>query len=208
MSGHCQPVLEISIHAPARGATRCFALEVICRTISIHAPARGATFFCSFSFLLSFSFQSTLPRGERQDLSGQISFSDLISIHAPARGATSSGMLFELSEDISIHAPARGATISCRIFCFHYFISIHAPARGATHSNKVHHFVLKFQSTLPRGERRITFTFLYLIDYFNPRSREGSDQRNGIKKWIMLRFQSTLPRGERLHVCCTSESIS
>ena len=33
----------------------------------------------------------------------------------------------------------------------------------------------KFQSTLPRGERRITFTFLYLIDYFNPRSREGSD---------------------------------
>ena len=57
---------QISIHAPARGATDFSSLQAIVPAISIHAPARGAT------------------------LSGQISFSDLeISIHAPARGATS-----------------------------------------------------------------------------------------------------------------------
>ena len=65
MSGHCQPVLEISIHAPARGATvggtgaeppqnhfnprsregsdvKKAEKERFFR-ISIHAPARGAT---------------------------------------------------------------------------------------------------------------------------------------------------------------------
>ena len=33
----------ISIHAPARGATNSFSLKDVCRKISIHAPARGAT---------------------------------------------------------------------------------------------------------------------------------------------------------------------
>ena len=55
---------------------------------------------------------------------------------------------------ISIHAPARGATIIEHGFCALSVISIHAPARGAT--------------------------CLYILPvlkmhYFNPRSREGSD---------------------------------
>ncbi len=36
---------KISIHAPARGATRCGDSEVVFDVISIHAPARGATTF-------------------------------------------------------------------------------------------------------------------------------------------------------------------
>ena len=55
----------ISIHAPARGATPIFSVDVSEIPISIHAPARGAT--CSPRFHVSPAF---------------------ISIHAPARGAT------------------------------------------------------------------------------------------------------------------------
>ena len=55
----------ISIHAPARGATRIQRRADGGRGISIHAPARGAT---------------PLSWGGVQEMS--------ISIHAPARGAT------------------------------------------------------------------------------------------------------------------------
>ena len=56
----------ISIHAPTRGATYpggecCHSLE-----ISIHAPTRGATFTTNAWFIFIFLFQSTLPRGERR----------------------------------------------------------------------------------------------------------------------------------------------
>ncbi len=36
-------------------------------------------------------------------------------------------------------------------------------------------FNFKFQSTLPRGERRHTINADCILIYFNPRSREGSD---------------------------------
>jgi len=61
----------ISIHAPARGATRTGDIYITPGNISIHAPARGATIY-----LLT---QSCC---------------DLISIHAPARGATTAASLF------------------------------------------------------------------------------------------------------------------
>ena len=77
----------ISIHAPARGATVSRSMGDSFSFISIHAPARGATqTICSLRLMIE--FQSTLPRGERL---------------AP-------GAVFDLNEGISIHAPARGAT--------------------------------------------------------------------------------------------------
>ena len=55
--------------------------------VSIHAPARGATLsgspVCSSS-----EFQSTLPRGERRFTGAQQAQKRHVSIHAPARGAT------------------------------------------------------------------------------------------------------------------------
>ena len=84
---------------------------LLCCPISIHAPARGAT-RPVIAIFVPFLFQSTLPRGERRKhrdwLSGLQNFnprsregSDIayqyraqekqISIHAPARGATSCG---------------------------------------------------------------------------------------------------------------------
>ena len=77
-----------------------------------------------------------------------------------------------------------------------------------------------FQSTLPRGERRVfDGSNLYVVNFnprsregsdgkkfisgkyqknFNPRSREGSDSGQ-LKQFLNIYgFQSTLPRGERL----------
>ena len=56
---------DVSIHAPARGATDGEAVQVRFVNVSIHAPARGAT-FRGCPLLASFClFQSTHPRGVR-----------------------------------------------------------------------------------------------------------------------------------------------
>ena len=78
--------------------------------------------------------------------------------------------------EISIHAPARGATKRFTPAWSRARISIHAPARGATH---------------------IVLHVLRVLHDFNPRSREGSDEREQPKTERTEPFQSTLPRGER-----------
>ena len=121
-------------------------------------------------------FQSTLPRGERRFSVDNPLIVGKISIHAPARGATFSLLLHYIFHTISIHAPARGATVLRVKFSSNGGISIHAPARGAT-----------------RGVRGNILD----IAYFNPRSREGSDETDKGSYPTKQAFQSTLPRGER-----------
>ena len=106
--------LSISIHAPARGATISRPGILRSQHISIHAPARGATKIPGHKDGCPV-FQSTLPRGERQDKNPVDTLKILISIHAPARGATSRQGPHRRLICISIHAPARGATP--RRFC-------------------------------------------------------------------------------------------
>ena len=165
--------------------------------ISIHAPARGATVkeLCE---IVWGEFQSTLPRGERRVFLCHVTDNRSISIHAPARGATKQaaapfrncsyfnprsregsdgndgtngkdGKDFNprsrewsdargrgggAAEGISIHAPASGATGDEYLELLPESISIHAPASGATR---------KDLCCLQQG-----------CD-FNPRSREWSD---------------------------------
>ena len=57
--------IEISIHAPARGATNERLQIARWSRISIHAPARGATSLTRPERREHTRFQSTLPRGER-----------------------------------------------------------------------------------------------------------------------------------------------
>ena len=79
---------DISIHAPAKGATSPVLLIRILCDISIHAPAKGAT---SMTYIIVFLKE--------------------ISIHAPAKGATNNPCdLLYYDKTISIHAPAKGAT--------------------------------------------------------------------------------------------------
>ena len=121
---------------------------------------------------------------------------------------------------ISIHAPARGAT---SIFCsaFHKLQYFNPRSREGSDENYIHAFSLYlhfnprsregsdyalyddvsdhvlFQSTLPRGERRLQKLYATLYRHFNPRSREGSDTTVLPGRPKPFIFQSTLPRGER-----------
>ena len=124
-------VARISIHAPARGATRMYAAIRAARQISIHAPARGATGAIYHHIIIN-TFQSTPPRGGRPSMGNTPNNGPQISIHAPARGATQLGRFSSQSILISIHAPARGATSEAERVDATLDISIHAPARGAT----------------------------------------------------------------------------
>ena len=56
---------------------------------------------------------------------------------------------------------------------------------------------MQFQSTLPRGERRMLLSVRLQLLHFNPRSREGSDAVYQAAGDAQETFQSTLPRGER-----------
>ena len=147
----------VSIHAPAWGATR-FSLEPRVKPlVSIHAPAWGATKHSRLDTIKSNPFQFTLPRGERLDEGYLVPVYLEVSIHAPAWGATASRNGFSKSFVVSIHAPAWGATYS---HCYRLdwrLVSIHAPAWGATLNSDRHIPPTPFQFTLPRGERRCVF---------------------------------------------------
>ena len=164
--------------------------------VSIHAPARGAT-LPSTTSATAFLFQSTPPRGERpgagpwpcrnpcfnprpragSDLALD-HFGDgfLVSIHAPARGATIEQWLLRKSRRFQ-STPPRGERL-CR--------RTRASSSGS------------FQSTPPRGERPkadkqptkrevsihapargatiAARTPSAIIAGFNPRPRAGSDE--------------------------------
>ena len=102
------------------------------------------------------SFQSSLPRGERQ-VSVFRAFLDMpISILAPARGATRAVCRCDLAALRFQSSLPRGERQAHRIaFPRDFHISILAPARGATPQDELLDF---------------------LICNFNPRSREGSDK--------------------------------
>ncbi|HOD72590.1 MAG TPA: hypothetical protein PKO27_16315, partial [Deltaproteobacteria bacterium] len=51
-------VLDVSIHAPAQGATRDFRGDIIRMFVSIHAPAQGATVFFYLLLFNEFSLSS------------------------------------------------------------------------------------------------------------------------------------------------------
>ncbi len=157
-----------------------------------------------------FSFQSTLPRGERPAGLAGLVFHLGVSIHAPAWGATALRNTKPLASRVSIHAPAWGATASLA---------------GVVKE------IQEFQSTLPRGERprtpppksqnthsfnprsRVGSDRAFAADItkhsesFNPRSRVGSDALPlALAVRVEVAFQSTLPRGERL-LCCRSACV-
>ena len=122
--------------------------------VSIHAPAWGATCACAISVDRS-AFQSTRPRGARPRSIGEgrgvvsgfnprarvgrdvlvcpaLEGVDNVSIHAPAWGATQDSPSGLGRGVVSIHAPAWGATGDYYNVAVTFQVSIHAPAWGAT----------------------------------------------------------------------------
>ena len=132
-----------------RACKRCIPVLVV----SIHAPARGATPFGRRANVLR-RFQSTHPHGVRLSNVRTCVIPDDVSIHAPARGATLDWFLFyHLSKFQSTHPHGVRRKRCClrgKVNCFNprtrtgcdqsnqkdkhnaSKVSIHAPARGAT----------------------------------------------------------------------------
>ena len=168
---------EVSIHAPAGGATA--TMPNACGiTPSFNSRSRGGSDFKKVSLFPSMSrFQFTLPRGERQNAQRRHRYADHVSIHAPAGGATLPRFMGDGGSSVSIHAPAGGATPSLiPLPPINHHVSIHAPAGGATD---------RLSSACAESNR------------FNSRSRGGSDTVSRSRKLVRCGFQFTLPRGER-----------
>ena len=79
--------------------------------ISIHAPVKGATRIPSLNFDGAYHFNPRSREGSNHRLAAP-THQRRISIHAPVKGATILVMYLFLSLMISIHAPVKGATIS------------------------------------------------------------------------------------------------
>ena len=193
-----QSSLVISIHAPAKGATS--VKGVIIRVVAIFQSTlpRRERRYCRCRCPCHFVFQSTLPRRERQCLYPLRCPVFQISIHAPAKGATGYVLRILHSSGISIHAPAKGATLWCHRISFPLYISIHAPAKGATSHRALWHLSADISIHAPaKGATRVAAQRKQRAGDFNPRSREGSDQRARPTAERPTPFQSTLPRRER-----------
>ncbi len=155
--------LQVSIHAPARGATQlsgdelsgvsCFdprsragSDKITNRPGILHGCFDPRSRAGSDADAVSASrsiwlFRSTLPRGERPARAEKRLFLGRVSIHAPARGATT------------------------------------VMTNGVLPNG--------FRSTLPRGERRTTSGVPMRVLSFDPRSRAGSD--NILFRYLCLR---------------------
>ncbi len=119
--------------------------------VSIHAPARGATRPGEFARSPS-EFQSTHPHGVRRG--SVIGFDAPSSFNPRTRTGCDAAVTMRLMTSwVSIHAPARGATMARRHGLNVFVVSIHAPARGATVYRADPFSVQVFQSTHPHGVR-------------------------------------------------------
>ena len=145
---------------------------------------------------------------------------DCVSIHAPTRGATIVRSQQIILIKVSIHAPTRGATISWWNSEKDMRVSIHAPTRGATYAftivddrltsfnPRTHegcdlscthcpHYLLRFQSTHPRGVRLIPKYGIVRAHKFQSTHPRGVRLDVFVSKQSKYSFQSTHPRGVR-----------
>ncbi len=154
--------IEVSIHAPAWGATESFSNCRIGTTVSIHAPAWGAT-YPTFYIIQYNRVSIHAPAWGATKFSSPFNPYGLVSIHAPAWGATHYLQNMLHYYIVSIHAPAWGATqLSGRPRLMHC-VSIHAPAWGATYCDPVRARPGRgFQSTRPRGARPTRYRMAYM----------------------------------------------
>ena len=145
--------IEVSIHAPARGATG-YVRRPANRPQRFNPRARaGRDANAAFGAPDDNLFQSTRPRGARPS-SYDCTAARLWFQSTRPRGARPGNMaILPQQRGVSIHAPARGATDYLIMPDYPLPVSIHAPARGATGRACCVAGEGEFQSTRPRGAR-------------------------------------------------------
>ena len=168
---------EVSIHAPAWGATFCLQLAPDLFAVSIHAPAWGATRAAEGAGLGAAGFNprtrvgcdatsTTWCRPWWRSFNPRTRVGcDEIRQVAPEYG------------NVSIHAPAWGATFRPPVR-IHLHLSFNPRTRVGCDAVlwQQHLGYFEFQSTHPRGVRRTTSPCRWRrSSCFNPRTRVGCD---------------------------------
>ena len=170
-------VRQISIHAPARGATRQ-AREHIAQARNFNPRSReGSDIFLSKDFVDNLKFQSTLPRGERREHRHRKGFGDRNFNPRSREGSDKPTLGSEFkSYTISIHAPARGATT---VFLIHKISNINFNPRSREGSDPISPYTIywwyNFNPRSREGSDVVCDGTSNGYGNFNPRSREGSD---------------------------------
>ena len=120
--------------------------------VSIHAPARGATYFSDFWKEYP-RFQSTRPRGARLAIQAVYTMPNRFQSTRP-RGARHRGIPGRRRHQGFNPRARAGRDLVFVLLPQTYRVSIHAPARGATNIEREREAWIKFQSTRPRGARQ------------------------------------------------------
>ena len=154
------PLFNIQRYFNPRSREGSDFLVLICflsMKISIHAPAKGATEIRASCAKFS-TFQSTLPRRERQYALLEITQSVIFQSTLPRRERHGIKTITDAFAEFQSTLPRRERLLPEHRLHRLLQISIHAPAKGATAE-----------------------WMLWEIDHrnFNPRSREGSDPKAG-----------------------------
>ena len=146
-------VFNISIHAPTWGATTSGGSTRRRPRISIHAPTWGATGRLTSFSLLSL-FQSTHPRGVRQNVTKMIG--RFVYFNPRTHVGCDRPMTISASYYYNFNPRTH---VGCDFFWSLYDLRS-----------------LRFQSTHPRGVRRLSpFHFQLTDSNFNPRTHVGCD---------------------------------
>ena len=166
---------QISIHAPAKGATNGLSQGQKQTIISIHAPAKGATTMPGTCLHHQWYFNPRSREGSDRhwqgNWNGWIYFnprsregSDYIraderpkrsNFNPRSREGSDNYILLILLDVIYFNPRSReGSDWSKYAAKLFIQISIHAPAKGATKKHLKKAAMLLFQSTLPRRERQ------------------------------------------------------
>ena len=211
---------NISIHAPARGATEGPEVFERFKAISIHAPARGATTSTNDKRGADHDFNPRSRAGSdhryRLSLAGRQHFNprSRAGSDLPASVLWIAGSSFQSTlprgerlplppaglapGDISIHAPARGATGAPRRSPLPDVNFNPRSRAGSDISNVETDFDNGISIHAPaRGATGAAEIRIAGLENFNPRSRAGSDGCPTTTGRHARTFQSTLPRGER-----------
>ena len=176
---------KISIHAPPRGATRCNQLRKRKnRAISIHAPPRGAT-FAPPRFSIRARFQFTPLREGRHFAPPRFSIRARFQFTPLREGRHEHFLQSGKSGTISIHAPPRGATTSPDTTTGRdNHISIHAPPRGATSETGRYQAgeIISIHAP-PRGATRRALRLRMQPNDFNSRPSARGDHKPRHHNW-------------------------
>ena len=202
---------RISIHAPAKGATRAgvgwwFAcvyfnprsregsdhISVLCSDSLFRFQStlpRRERPVRPFTPLSAHTFQSTLPRRERHGSPGPHRDEKNISIHAPAKGATQSYLTWQPSAEHfnprSREGSDRGAPLTRRTRW--HFNPRSREGSDCCMSPTFQRSKISIHAPA-KGATQMAVPFLYRQRHFNPRSREGSDATSACAVYGMRYF--------------------